>query len=295
MATTPFARVVAAIATPFQDDDSIDYTRLISHAQWLLSEGCDGLVLFGSTGESASLTIGERKSIIDHLIAAGVAPKQIVAGTGCCALDDTVDLSIHAIEAGCAGVLIVPPFFFKGVSDDGVAAYYNNLIAKINDPRLNVYLYHFPQTSGVGISPDLVERLKTTHPTVIKGYKDSSGDWSNTEKILDRFPDLEIFIGTEVRLTEMLDRGGAGIISATANVHPRAIRAVVSAYGKHNSGELQATVSATRQAIQAFPLVSATKSVVAAIHKDQAWNRLRAPLMPLSNDDQKTLLAALGY
>lgn len=294
MSKKPFARVVAAVATPFLDDDTIDFKRLVAHCRWLLAEGCDGLVLFGTTGESASLTNAERKEIVEALVKDGIDPKQIVVGTGCCAVDETADLSRHALAQGCAGVLVVPPFFFKGLTNDGVARYYDKLIARINDPRLRIYLYHFPQTSGVAINEELVERLKTAHPGVIVGYKDSSGDWSNTEKILARFPDLEVFIGTEVRMTDMLDRGGAGIISATANLHPRAIRAVVDAHGTADAAAAQAKVSATRTAVQAYPLVPATKAVIAAIHKDNTWRRLRAPLSPLPDADADALVQSLN-
>jgi 4-hydroxy-tetrahydrodipicolinate synthase len=150
-----FARVVAAVATPFLSDDRVDLGRLLAHCRWLLTEGCDGLLLFGSTGEATSLTAEEKHRIIDHLIANGIAAAKLLIGSGACALEDTLDLTRHANEAGCGGVLVVPPFFFKNIADEGLLRYYSELIERCADNRLALYLYHFPQTSHVSISLEL--------------------------------------------------------------------------------------------------------------------------------------------
>ncbi|AUN33316.1 dihydrodipicolinate synthase family protein [Niveispirillum cyanobacteriorum] len=294
MATQPFARIVPAVATPFFADGKIDLGRMAAHCRWLLAEGADGLLLFGSTGESASLTNAERMMVVDSLIAQGIEPGRLLVGTGCCALADTVLLSSHATDSGCAGVLVVPPFFFKGVPDAGVRRYFRDLIEGVNDPRLAIYLYHFPQTSGVPITPTLAQDLVRAHGSTIRGYKDSSGDWTNTQAVLEALPGLEIFAGTEARMVDLITRGGAGCISATANLHARSIRALLDAIGTPAEGDRLDKVAEFRNAFTGVPLVPAVKAVLAHLHNDPEWSRLRAPLMSLDGDAEAGLLRKLG-
>lgn len=294
MTKPAFARVVAAVATPFLPDDRVDTARLLAHCRWLLSEGCDGLLLFGSTGESASLTLAERHGIIDHLVVSGIPAARLLIGSGCCAQEDTLELTRHATEAGCGGVLVLPPFFFKNVSDEGLLRYYGELIERTADDRLGIYLYHFPQASQVPISLDLSKALVERYPGVIRGYKDSSGDWANTERFLTAFPDLDIYSSTEARIADVLRLGGAGCVSATANVQPRAIRQVVDAAGKDGQAALQKEVADCRNAFQGLPVVPAVKAALEAIHNDSAWALMRAPLTPLDPQARTSLLSALG-
>jgi 4-hydroxy-tetrahydrodipicolinate synthase len=289
-----FARVVAAVATPFLPDDRVDSSRLLAHCRWLLSEGCDGLLLFGSTGEATSLTLAEKHAIIDHLTAGGIPAARLLVGSGCCAQEDTLELTRHAGEAGCAGVLVLPPFFFKNLSDEGLLRYYGELIERAGDERLALYLYHFPQTSQIPISLELTQALVERFPGVVRGYKDSSGDWTNTERFLAAFPQLDIYSSTEARIADVLRLGGAGCVSATANVQPRAIRQVVEAAGNAGQAALQQEVAACRNAFQGLPVVPAVKAALEAIHNDPAWARLRAPLVPLAPQARTALLSGIG-
>jgi 4-hydroxy-tetrahydrodipicolinate synthase len=207
-------RVLAAAATPFNPDFSVAREEFVRHCQWLLASGCHGLVLFGSTGESASLTRMERQGLLEALLKAGIPADRLIVGTGCPALGDTLDLTRHALANGCTRVLVHPPFFFKGVSDDGLAAYYAAMIERMNDSRLRVYLYHFPQTVGAGISTGLANRLIREFPEVVVGYKDSSGDWANTQRVRAECPALDLYVGTEARFLDLKRAGGTGCISA---------------------------------------------------------------------------------
>lgn len=290
----PFANVVAAVATPFQVDLGIDMARLLAHCRWLLSQGCDGLVLFGSTGEAPSLTLGERHAVLDYLLAHGVPPARLLIGSGACALEDTISLTRAAVDGGCAGALVVPPFFFKGLSDLGVIAYYEQLIAAFPGRDLRLYLYHYPQASGVPLGPDLVGALVERFPQVIKGYKDSSGDFANTEAVIRQFPTLEVFTSNEGRLADALRLGGAGCISATANVQPRAIRAILDHFGRPGEGEAQRVAAACRNAFNGTPLVAAVKAALARIHDDPVWCRMRAPLTPFDIGSDGPILTACG-
>src|ERR1700722_15289333 len=195
MSNAPFARNIAAIATPFHADLGVDFEQLIAHARWLFDHGCDGLVLFGTTGEAVSLTASERKRTLEALVAAGISADKIVVGTGCCAVADAIDLTRHAADAGAAGALVLPPYFYKSVSEDGLARYYDLIISGCGTSLPPIYLYHIPQLAGAGISPDLVAKLVDRHGDQIRGYKDSSGDWSNTGAILARFPALDVYVG----------------------------------------------------------------------------------------------------
>jgi len=290
----PFARVIAAVATPFFPDDKVDLGRLLAHCRWLLAEGCDGLLLFGSTGEAPSLTLDERHAIIDHLVANGVSAAKLLIGSGCCALEDTLALTRHALAQKCAGVLVLPPFFFKNIADDGLLRYYAELIERTADDRLALYLYHFPQTSQVPISVELTRGLVERYPGTIRGYKDSSGDWANTERFLREFPDLDIYSSTEARIGDVLRLGGAGCVSATANVQPRAIRAVVEAAGTPAQTGLQKSVAECRNAFAGLPVVPAVKAALESIHNDPAWSLMRAPLTPLEISARTGLLTAIG-
>ncbi len=294
MPTEPFARSVAAVATPFTEGDlAVDHAALAAHVHWLLGSGCDGLVLFGTTGEAVSLSVAERKAALEHLIADGVPATGIVVGTGACALADTVALTRHVAAQGCAGALVVPPFFYKGVSDDGVRASYDRLIAACDEELPPIFLYHIPQMSAVPIGPDLTGALIEAHGGKIAGYKDSAGDWANTAEILRRFPHLQVFVGSEVNMLACLEAGGAGSISATINVQPQAAGRLARDW-RNGGAALQATITAARETMDRYrPSVSSTKAVLSEIHAHPAWRTPRPPLLPLSEAERTALLADL--
>ena len=178
--------VLAPVVTPFKPDLSPDRERFIRHCQWLLSQNC-GLAPFGTTSEANSMSTNERISLLDALVAARIDPSRMMPGTGCCSISETVELTAHAVKHGCAGVLMLPPFYYKDVSEEGLYRYFSEVVQRVGDARLRIYLYHIPPVAIVGITPKLVERLLKAYPNAIAGMKDSSGDWNNTKTFLDAF------------------------------------------------------------------------------------------------------------
>lgn len=295
MRTDRFPRGVFVPAlTPFQTDLAVDPKRFVSHCKWLLDEGARGLAVFGTTSEANSLSNGERMQLLDRLIADGIAPDALMPGTGCCALPDTVALTRHAVGHGAFGVLLLPPFYYKNVSDDGIYASVAEVIERVGDPRLRIYLYHIPPMAGVGFSLPVIERLLKAFPTVVVGIKDSSGEWSNTRAMLEAFPGFEVFPGSETYLLDALRLGGAGCISATANVNVAAMQRLVDEWTTPVADALQAQLSAVRAAIQRFPLVSANKAILAEAHAEPGWNVVRPPLRALSGAAAAELSRALA-
>jgi 4-hydroxy-tetrahydrodipicolinate synthase len=178
--------VLAPVVTPFKDDLSPDSQRFIAHCNWLLSQNC-GLAVFGTNSEANSLSMEERAMLLDELVAAGVDPSRMMPGTGCCSIMETVKLTAQAVGNGCAGVLMLPPFYFKDVDQEGLYRYFSEVVQRVGDARLKIYLYHIPPVAVVGITTGLVERLLAAYPNAIAGMKDSSGDWNNTKTFLDAF------------------------------------------------------------------------------------------------------------
>src|SRR6266536_5955161 len=221
--------VLAPAVTPLTADLAPGRERFIKHCQWLLSQDC-GLAPFGTTSEANSMSTDERISLLDALVAAGIDPSRMMPGTGCCSIVETVALTAHAVKHGCAGVLMLPPFYYKDVSDEGLYRYFSEVVQRVGDARLRIYLYHIPPVAIVGITLRLVERLLKSYPNAIAGMKDSSGDWNNTKTFLDAFArdGFDVFVGSESFLLANMRNGGAGTISATANVNPRAIHELYS-------------------------------------------------------------------
>src|SRR6476660_480 len=240
--------VLAPVVTPFKPNLSPDRERFIGHCQWLLSQNC-GLAPFGTTSEANSMSTDERISLLDALVAAGIDPSRMMPGTGCCSIVETVALTAHAVKHGCAGVLMLPPFYYKNVSEEGLYRYFSEVVQRVGDARLRIYLYHIPPVAMVGITPKLVERLRKAYPTAIAGMKDSSGDWSNTKTVLDAFAKagFAVFAGSESFLLQNMRNGGAGTISATANVNPAAIHKLYSEWQKPDADQQQEKLNRTRE------------------------------------------------
>src|SRR5436305_13590039 len=216
--------VLAPVVTPFKTDLSPDSERLIAHCNWLLSQNC-GLAVFGTNSEANSLSMEERAMLLDELVAAGVDPSRMMPGTGCCSIMETVKLTKQAVGNGCAGVLMLPPFYYKDVDQEGLYRYFSEVVQRVGDARLKIYLYHIPPVAVVGITTGLVERLLAAYPDAIAGMKDSSGDWNNTKTFLDAFAKtgFDVFVGSESFLLANMRNGGVGTISASSNVKPAAI------------------------------------------------------------------------
>jgi 4-hydroxy-tetrahydrodipicolinate synthase len=293
MSSTPLlSGVLAPVVTPFQKDLSPDGRRLVAHCRWLLGRNC-GLAVFGTNSEANSLSVDERLSLLDFLLESGLDPKRMMPGTGCCALTDTVRLTSHAVKGGAGGVLVLPPFYYKGVSDEGLYRSFAQVIDRVHDDRLRVYLYHFPQMSAVPFSIELVGRLREAFPGIVVGMKDSSGDRAHLEAVLRAFPGFGMFAGNETLLLANMRAGGAGCISATANVNPEAIDRLFRRWQDPDAEAIQSSLNAVRLAVQQFPLVPALKTILSHYASDPEWNRLRPPLVELPEAEGKKLISDL--
>lgn len=262
--------------TPFADDMSLDTDRFVAHAKALISAGAHGLAPFGTTSEANSLTIAERTAALEALIDAGIPAAQLIPGTGCCSIGDTITLSQHATKLGCRGVLMLPPFYYKGVSDNGVFDFYASVIDAIG-ADLRVYLYHIPQMTGVPITLELIDQLLKIYPDNIAGLKDSSGNWDNTRQVIEAFPQIDTYSASESLIPENVKTGGAGCISASANVNPAGIRRLIDGLGNDQEPVLLDQVSQVRKIFEGIPLIPSIKAAVAAQYGDAGYARVRPP------------------
>ncbi len=309
--------VLSPVLTPFKADLSPDQERFIAHCKWLLSHNC-GLAVFGTTSEANSLAAEERSMLLDALVAAGIDTSRMMPGTGCCSITETVKLTAQAVKHGCAGVLMLPPFYYKDVSEKGLYRYFSEVVQRVGDARLKIYLYHIPPVAVVGITTGLVERLLAAYPNAIAGMKDSSGDWNNTKTFLDAFAvragravsvearrssDLEmdtqtsfdVFVGSESFLLAGMQNGGVGTISATANVNPAAIHKLYAEWKNADADDQQAKLNVVRDVFgKKYPMISALKQAIAICANDQAWAKVRPPLFELTAEQVKTLAAELN-
>lgn len=288
--------VLAAVLTPVRSDGRPDHAALARHCRWLLANGCDGLSVLGTTGEANSFTVDERAAILEGLAEADIPGATLLPGTGCCALPDAVSLTRRALGIGAAGVLLLPPFYYKTVSDDGLFAFVAELVERVSDGRLRVYLYHFPQMAGVGFGPRLIERLIAAYPKTIVGAKDSSGDVETMVANARAFPDFAVFSGSDEFLLPLLREGGAGCITAVCNVAAALAAEVVSAWrgGEVAAAErAQEDLTRVRRAIAAYPLTAALKEIMARHSGNETWRHIRPPLMPLEPAEIAQLLTTL--
>jgi 4-hydroxy-tetrahydrodipicolinate synthase len=286
--------VLSPVLTPFDRERRPDGERLLRHCRWLLEQGV-GLAVFGTTSEANSMSVAEKIALLDALIAAGLPPSRMMPGTGCCAFTDTAELTRHAVQLGCAGVLMLPPFYYKGVSDEGLFRSYAEVIERVGDSRLRIYLYHIPPVSQVPISLALIERLLKVYPGTIAGIKDSSGDWNNTRAMLEQFQshEFDVFAGSETFLLATLRAGGAGCITAAANVNPGSIARLARTWRQPDADAQQATLDAIRNIFQQYPMIPALKAAIAHYSDDPAWAMVRPPLVELDDAQRDALAQAL--
>jgi 4-hydroxy-tetrahydrodipicolinate synthase len=294
MPSQPFQGVLVPVLTPFTALGEPDAARLVGFCRWLLDEGAGGLAIFGTTSEANSMSAGERMALLDRLVEAGVPPQKLMPGTGACALTEAAALARHAVGHGCGGVLMLPPFYYKPVADDGIFAFLSGVIDRVGSAALKVFLYHIPPVAVVGYSLDLVGRLIAAYPETVVGLKDSSGDWPNTAALLERFPGFAVFPGSEVFLLDALRRGGAGCITATGNINVRGIARLHADWRTQEAEALQAEATALRKAMQAYPMVPALKRVIAHFRGDPGWAAVRPPLTALDPAQSAALLADLA-
>jgi 4-hydroxy-tetrahydrodipicolinate synthase len=289
-----FGGVNAAVLTAMHPDLSPDLDRMAAHSKWLLANGCNGLGVMGTTGEANSFGLHERKQILEGLIARDVPASVMMPGTGTANIADTVELTKHARDAGCRGVLVLPPFYYKAPSDDGLYAYFSEVINRVGG-GIALYLYHFPQQSAVPFSLDLIGRLTKAFPGVVKGVKDSSGDYANMKAMIDAFAKdgFEVYSGSDEFVQKILADGGAGCITAASNVNARFGGIVYAKRTGPEADAAQAVLNATRKAATSVPLIPGLREIIARSTGDDGWRAIRPPHLPLSKEQGEKIWAAM--
>lgn len=286
--------VLSPVCTPFREDLTPDYARFIHHCQWLLAQDV-GLAVFGTNSEGNSLSVEERIELLDRLVESGLDPLRMMPGSGCCAITDTVRLTGHAVKLGCAGVLMLPPFYYKDLSDDGLYRSFAEVIERVGDSRLRVYLYHIPPVANVPITLTVTERLLKAYPHQVAGMKDSSGDWNNTRAFLEAFSQsgFDVFVGSEAFLLRNMQSGGRGCISATANVNPGAIARLCREWQNSDAEAQQSSLNGVRDVFKRFPMIPALKAAIGHYGKDTGWRTVRPPLSALNEQLANDLVGEL--
>ena len=286
--------VFSPVLTPFHADYTPDADRFIRHCRWLLDQEV-GLAVFGTNSEANSMSVAEKRRLLAALLEAGIPPARLMPGTGCCALSDSIELTQMAVQAGVGGVLMLPPFYYKGVSEEGLYRAFASVIDAVADERLRVYLYHIPPVSNVAITRGLVARLLKAYPKNVAGMKDSGGDWNNTRAFIEEFgpQGFDVFAGSENFLLADLRAGGPGCITATANVNPTKIVQLYKTWRDADADAQQQALDATRAAFAQFPLIPAMKAAIAWKTGRKDWAHVRPPLVDLEAGQQQTLQASL--
>lgn len=289
----PVTGVYCASATPVLADLSPNLPAFAAHCRWLIQEGCDGVALLGTTGEANSFSGTERKTILEAALTAGLSPDQLLPGTGVANIPDTIDLTRHALAQGVARVVMLPPFYYKGVSDEGLYAAYARIIEGVADARLRVILYHIPQMSGIAISHDLIERLRTAFPQTIAGIKDSAGKLDNMQAMIARFADFSVLAGADPLLLPLMQAGGAGSITATSNLVARDLAMVFCGANDPSQAEAvakaQARIEAFRNLSNSYVQLPAIKAMIRYLTGDTGWSRMRPPLVDLTDGERADL------
>ncbi|MBI3711095.1 MAG: dihydrodipicolinate synthase family protein [Proteobacteria bacterium] len=281
-----------ATLTPIDGAGQIDAARLAQHCRALLMAGCDGVTLFGTTGEGQSFSVAERIAALDAVLAAGIAPERVVVGTGATALPDAVELTRHAVRCDVAATLLLPPFYFKDVADAGVVAAVGNVVEAAGDPGVRIFLYHIPSMSAVPISPAAAAELRRRYGPAIAGIKDSSLDWATFARFRAHLPDLAILVGDETLLVRALNEGGAGTICGLSNVAPALIRALCDRRGAAETAKSQREIERLVKLFAGRPFVATLKTIMAEISGDPTWLAVRAPLVAASEAERRAIVEA---
>ena len=274
--------IIAAALTPLSADLAPDGSALAAHCKWLEQRGCSGFLVMGSTGEANSFNVYERMIVLDAVLEQGIDPGKLIVGTGCCAVPDTVALTRHALGLGVQRVLMLPPFYYKGVGEEGLYAAFDQVIQQIGDASLRIYLYHFPRMTGIPITRGLLERLFTDYTSTVDGMKDSGGSLPSMVQTIRPYPGFRVLCGTERYMLDILRAGGEGCMTATLNVTSPLAARLGASWQTTRALPLQAELSELRAAINALPMVPALKSLTARLRADDTFRRMRPPLVPLS-------------
>ncbi|MBN8945338.1 MAG: dihydrodipicolinate synthase family protein [Rhizobiales bacterium] len=289
---TKLAGMIAAAATPFSDaEGAVDLDGLVGHCRRLLAIGCDGINLLGTTGEATSLPVGGRIAVMKAVAASGLPLDRFMVGTGAASLADAVALTGAAVELGFEGALVLPPFYYKGIDEAGLSAFYEGLIARSDRTRLRLYLYNFPQNTGIRFSTAWIRRLRDRHPDIVVGLKDSSGDIDAARALAHDLPGFAVFPSTEAAAAEVGPGVFAGVISASLNVTAPCFR---HGRGAGDLGDRMARAVAIRAALSEVPLVAAVKWALADLTGAPGWRLLCPPLVPLDPAQAAHLVATLA-
>jgi 4-hydroxy-tetrahydrodipicolinate synthase len=293
MKNAQYGGVNAAVLTPMRDDLSPDLDMLAARCRWLLANGTNGLAVLGTTGEGNSLGVDERLDLLHGLAEHGIPGQLLLPGVGTTAIPDTVKLILGAAKIGCRGVLVLPPFYYKNPSEDGLFAYFSEVINRVGTGT-HLYLYHIPVQSSIPFTIPLVGRLLKAFPGTIKGIKDSSGDFANTLGYVEHFAKdgFEVYCGDDGALHELLKAGGAGCITGASNITCAENARVYANVGTPAGEAAQTLLSGLRKVIAGAPLIPGLKALVARHTGDKAWNNMRPPQVRLSHENAEKLFAA---
>ena len=294
-----FAGVNAAVLTPVTDELTPNDALMVDYSKWLMDNGCDGLAILGTTGEANSFSLKERIRIIENLIEGGVPAEALMPGTGACSITDAVELTKMAVNAGVGGVLMLPPWYYKNPSDAGIFRFFSEVIQRVADTRLQIYLYHFPQMSATPISYNLIEMLLKEYPGTVAGMKDSSGELENMAGAAESFPGFEVMSGSEHCFYPLLKRGGVGCITACSNITSQLAQVVYRDFNDNavpsEANQLLVTI---RNVIQQYPLSSALKELIARHTSNDQWRNTRPPFTNMDDMSRRKLFTefdAVGY
>jgi 4-hydroxy-tetrahydrodipicolinate synthase len=286
--------VLSPVLTPFKADGSPDAQKLLKQCKWLEASGV-GQAIFGTNSEANSISDPQKMSTLTALVEGGLNPEHMMPGTGATSIDATVTMTRHAVAHHCAGVLMLPPFYYKDISDDGLFAYFSEVIQKVGSAALQIYIYNIPPVSKITLSLSLLERLAKEYPKTVVGMKDSSGDWSYTESVIKLLAPsgFRVYAGSEVFLMRTLRAGGVGCISATANINPKELADLAAHWRESNADERQAAMDKLRAIFAQYHMIAGMKTAVAHYSKDPEWLRVLPPLMQLTAEQQTKLLSEL--
>ena len=289
--------VIAAVPTPFTDTGDPDLERFLIQCHWALNNGCNGLNVLGSTGEATSLNKDQRYSVM-RAASKALDPRRLMVGTGGTpALAETIELTRHACELGYAGALILPPYYYKPIFEEGLFAYFSSVIDSLPSSYFGIYLYNIPQFTGIAFSADLIDQLMKAHSGRILGLKDSSGDLDYARSLRTQFPELDIFPSDESVLPEAHEMGYAGCISASVNLTAN-LAGRVWKHGKHSPTDDNTKLTTLRKNITRVPLVPCVKALIGMRENDPEWIRVLPPLTKLNSEqmgEARKIAASLGF
>ena len=295
---TQIRGVFSAATTPVDASGRPALDLFARHCMALLDEGCHGIALLGTTGEANNFSVRERQDLLDAALQFGVRGEQLLPGCSTSNIPESITLASHAVQNGVLGCVMLPPFYYKGISDEGLFRFYASIIEGVADDRMKVILYHIPQVTQVPISHDLIDRLVTTFPDTVVGIKDSAGDINNMLQMIDRFTNFSVLSGADPLLLPLLQAGGAGCITATSNVRADCLRTVWDYYDDpahdHTVAAAQDRINAWRSLTNSYVQLPTVKTMVAKVRGHRDWLNLRAPLVPLSPTEVDHVWSEMG-